>query len=273
MALKGKLKDFSITQLLNLVNLAKKSGTLEITNSGDKAIITFLDGKLVFAELSSQKSDIGTILFINKIISTAQFNTLKKRASNKSDKELGLLLINAGYVSFQEIISSLQKYTIRLIQLLYSWAEGNFNFVSGEDIPSGKIPVKINLENIILESSRRLRELENLEDEMPNLDLALRFSDRPGINLKKLNLSSGEWRVISFINSKNSVKKIAKNTKMSDIEIRRIVYGLLQAGLVELVRLETNLKTFPQLDQALPGKTKEEQKNLVQKLISRIKSS
>ena len=34
MALKGNLRDFTITQLLNLVNLAKKTGTLVV---GDKA--------------------------------------------------------------------------------------------------------------------------------------------------------------------------------------------------------------------------------------------
>ena len=69
MALKGNLKDFSITQLLNLVNLAKKTGTLIIKGSKNSARVTFREGKLVFAELSGQRSDIGTILYKNKIIS------------------------------------------------------------------------------------------------------------------------------------------------------------------------------------------------------------
>ena len=42
--------------------------------------------------------------------------------------------------------------------------------------------------------------------------------------------------VVSFVNPKNSIRQIAKANNMSDMEIRRIVYGLEQAGLVELVK-------------------------------------
>jgi len=35
MALKGNLRDFSATQLLNLINLARKTGTLTIEGSSD----------------------------------------------------------------------------------------------------------------------------------------------------------------------------------------------------------------------------------------------
>jgi hypothetical protein len=59
---------------------------------------------------------------------------------------------------------------------------------------------------------------------------------------------------------------------MSDIEIRRVVYGLLQAGLVELIRAEGEVRTLPGLDAAMAGHSKEEQKNLVNRLIGRIRS-
>jgi hypothetical protein len=128
------------------------------------------------------------------------------------------------------------------------------------------------LENIIIEGSRRLREWEQLQDELPNLDLALKFTDRPGVNLKNINMSVEEWRVVSYINPKNSIRQIGKASKMSDIEIRRVVYGLLQAGLVELIRAEGEVRTLPGLDAAMAGHSKEEQKNLVNRLIGRIRS-
>lgn len=274
MALKGNLKDFSITQLLNLVNLAKKTGTLMIKGAEESARISFKEGKLIFAELSKTPGDLGSILYNNKVLTTPQYNTLQKRAASMSDKELGLLLINAGYVTKEKILESLQKQFIGIIQQLFNWAEGLFFFLADEKIPEGKIPARIDLENIIIESSRRIQELENLKDELPDLNLALQFMDRPGVNLQNINLSADEWRVVSFINPKNSMKQIAKAAKMSDLEIRRIVYSLLQAGLVELVRVEVDepIRQLPRLDQAMPGKTKEEQKNLVNRLINRIRS-
>ena len=95
----------------------------------------------------------------------------------------------------------------------------------------------------------------------------MKFTDRP---LKNVNLSVEEWRVVNYINPKNTMQQIAKANKMNELEIRRIVYALLQAGLVEIVRPEgvvvpVSPKTFPTQD-------KEEQKSLVNKLIGRIRS-
>jgi DNA-binding transcriptional regulator YhcF (GntR family) len=79
-----------------------------------------------------------------------------------------------------------------------------------------------------------------------------------------------EWRVVSFINPKNTMRQIAQANKMNDLEIRRIVYGLLQAGLVEIVRPEGVV--VQQSPKMFPTQDKEEQKSLVNKLIGRIKS-
>jgi DNA-binding transcriptional regulator YhcF (GntR family) len=56
---------------------------------------------------------------------------------------------------------------------------------------------------------------------------------------------------------------------MNDIDIRRIVYGLLQAGLVEIIRPEGMV--IPQSPKTFPTQNKEEQKSLVNRLISRIR--
>ena len=122
--------------------------------------------------------------------------------------------------------------------------EGLFRFENDILPPDEKITVRIGLENIIIEGSRRLREWEQLQDEIPSLDIAMKFTDRPGTNLRNVNLSVDEWKVVSFINPKNTIRQIASATKKSDLEIRRIVYGLLQAGLVELVRPEGILPTI-----------------------------
>jgi DNA-binding Lrp family transcriptional regulator len=85
-------------------------------------------------------------------------------------------------------------------------------------------------------------------------------------------MSVEEWRVVSYINPKNSINQIAKATKVSETDIRRIVYSLLQAGLVELIRPEGAQDHLPGISAAIPGKDKTEQKNIVNRLIRRIRS-
>jgi hypothetical protein len=268
MALKGNLRDFTITQLLNLINLAQKTGTLVVEGPTETAWVSFRDGKLAFAQMGQEDNSLAAILYRASKITNAQHRTLKARATNMGDKELGLLLINANYISQQDILNSLQTHFVNVVQRLFTWVEGFFRFENNVLPPPDKIITRISLENIIIEGSRQMREWEQLQDEIPSLDMALKFAERPGANLRNVNLSVEEWRVVSYINPKNTIRQIARATQLNDLEIRRIVYGLMQAGLVEIIRPDGIL----QIRTSIPGETQEEQKSLVNRLISRIRS-
>jgi len=270
MALKGNLRDFTVTQLLNLVSLAKKTGTLVIEGSSEAARVSFRDGKLVYAQLGGEDVSLAAVLQRANKISPSQYRILRERASRMTDKELGLLLINAGYLSQTDVFNSLQLYFISVIRRLFTWVEGLFRFEPDVMPPDDKIPIRIDLENLIIEGARQLREWEQLQEEIPSLDMALKFSDRPGANIRNMNLSVEEWRVVSYVNPNNTMRQIARAAKMNDLEIRKVVYSLLQAGLVEIVRqggapvILTN-RMFPTQD-------RQEQRSLMNRLIERIKS-
>jgi hypothetical protein len=237
MALKGNLRDFSTTQLLNLINLARKTGTLAIDARDNSARLSFREGKLVYATLG-QDARLATILHRSGKLSEEQARTIETQAGAKSDKELGLLLINANYVSQSDVLQSVHAYILGNVYPLFTWPDGTFRFESNVLPFSDRINVAIDLENVIMEGSRRLKEWERLQDELPNLDMALKFADRPGANMRNISMSVEEWRVVSFINPRNTIRQIAQYNNMSDFQVRKIVYGLLQAGLVELVQPE-----------------------------------
>lgn len=272
MALKGNLRDFTVTQLLNLINVAQKTGTLIVDGGKEEVWVSFRGGKLAYAQAGRENGSLALILYRTRKITASQYKIITQRAGNMSDKELGLLLINANYISQQDILNSLQTYFVSLVNRLFTWAEGLFHFENELLPPDDKIMVKIGLENIIIEGTRRLKEWELLQDEIPSLEMALKFADRPGANLRNVNLSVDEWRVVSYINPKNSIRQIAQATKKSDMEIRRIVYSLLQAGLVEMIRPDGQLRFGTPGQLSLPQKTKEEQKSLINRLIRRIRS-
>jgi hypothetical protein len=238
MALKGNLRDFSTTQLLNLINLARKTGTLTIEGRGTQARLCFKEGKLVYAVLAGQDDRLAVVLHRAGKITAEQARTIQAQAGSKSDKELGLLLINASYVSQADILRIMSNHVLNSVYPLFTWPEGTFYFESNALPFEDRITVAIDLENVIMEGSRRLKEWERLQEELPNLDVALKFADRPDARLRNINLSVEEWRVVSFINPRNTIRQIAQYNSMSDFQIRKIVYGLSQAGLVELIQPE-----------------------------------
>jgi len=267
MALRGNLRDFTVTQLLNLINLAGKTGTLIVDGPAEQAYVSFREGKLAYARIGKDDGSLALVLHKANKINANQYRAIADRAGEMTDKELGLLLINAGYVTQEDILLNLQAYFTDTIRKLFTWVEGFFRFENEMLPPEDRINVRLDLENIIIEGSRQLHELEQLQDEIPSLDMALKFTERP---LTNVNLSVEEWKVVKFVDPKNTMKQIASTNKLSDLEIRKIVYGLLQAGLVEVVRpagmqVAPNPKMFPTQD-------KEEQKTLINKLIGRIRT-
>jgi len=290
MPLQGNLRDFSTTQLLNLINLAGKTGTLSIfesIRSGEKdaigaekmvagkerARVAFKMGKLISAILGGQDGNLVSVLNKAGKLSDEQARIIRERAKNTSDKALALLLINANYVTQKDIIQSVQTHTLDIIYDLMTWNKEPFIFQEEELPPPDRITVPLDLENVIMEGTRRKQDVEVLTRELPNLDFALRFPERPGDSdkFKGIQLSVEEWRVISFINPKNSIRQIAKACTMTDMEIRRVVYGLMNAGLVELVKplpAPTDKKSGVR---PKPGLTPP-QRPVIEKLLNHIKS-
>ncbi|NWF69048.1 MAG: DUF4388 domain-containing protein [Chloroflexi bacterium] len=256
MPLQGNLRNFSTTQLLNLINLAGKTGTLTIFEGiptgekdamqeekmaagAERAKVSFKAGKLIFAMMEGQDGNLVSVLNKAGKLTDEQARIIRERAKNTADKALAMLLINANYVTQNDVVNSIQQHTLDVIYNLMSWTQGPFRFDDGILPGADRILVPIDLENVIIEGSRRIREVEELNKHLPNLDMALKFPENPKEKFKGINLSVEEWRVVSFINPRNTIRQIAKANNMSEMEIRRIVYGLEQAGLVELVKPAT----------------------------------
>ncbi len=270
MALKGNLRTFSIVQLLNLIHLARKSGLLRLQGpNGQKAELYFQQGKLAYASMSNRPSNLLDILYHAKRLSAKQYRALKQRAQGYSDRELGLMLVNAGYFTPIEILNTLKSAYKEVVRSLFTWQEGEFVFDSHAPPPKGKIFVRMGLENLIIEGARHLKEWERLREEIPSLNVAMKFVDQPRTHLQNLNLSPEEWRVLSYVNPRNTLEQIARALKLSDMEIRRIVYGLMQAGLIELIRPED--QPLPEIKLAFSDRPKEERLSLLNKIIDRIR--
>jgi hypothetical protein len=238
MALKGNLRDFSTVQLLNLINLARKTGTLTIDGLETQANLSFKGGKLIYAVMNGEGDRLTVVLQQAGKITGEQARTIQSHAGTRNDKELGRLLISAGHVSQDDVIKSVRLYVLNNVFPLFTWPEGTFFFESSLRPVEDRITVPIDLENVIMEGSRRLEKWERMQEELPNLDVALKFVDSPRTSLRDVNLNAEEWRVVSFIKPSNSIQQIAQHNNMSDFQIRKIAYGLMQAGLVELVQPE-----------------------------------
>lgn len=273
MALKGNLRDFSTTQLLNLIHLARKTGALTLQVQSGVTTLFFREGRLIFTSTSGQDTHLASVLARAGKLTEDQAKIIRSRSKDQTDKELGMLLISAGHVTQKDIVASVRNDYLETVYGLFTWSDGLFHFEPSQLPAEDAITVPIDLENIILEGSRRVKEWERLQDELPDLDVALKFTDRPQAQLRNINLSVDEWRVISYINPRNSIRRIAQRIGMDDFQIRKIIYGLLQAGLVEIVEPPSVPVTRPPSAavEKVVARPPAVKRSVIRKLIDRIK--
>jgi hypothetical protein len=273
MALKGNLRDFSTTQLLNLVNLARKTGKLTVNGQSQEAILHFREGRLIHACTNADEGYLTTMLLRTGKLTEDQASKVSSQSGSSSDKVMGKYLMDARLVSRDDIVQGVKDYMLEIVYDLFTWNEGEFFFEQDLLPASDRITVPLNLDNVILEGSRRIQEFDKLQDELPDLGrIALKITDKP---LRDVKLTQDDWRVISHIHPRNTVKQIAQNNNMDEFQIRKIVYGMLQAGLVETVipeGMEARERTpVTRAGRRAAGQSPAEKRSVVTKLIDRIK--
>lgn len=274
MALKGNLEDFGTTQLLNLVHLARKTGALQLWRDSKESELYFREGKLIHAIMTGDDGQLTSMLVKGGKLSRDQAQAIQVRSKERDDKRLAMILIQNGYVSKEDVVQIATQYILEIVYHLFTWTDGQFNFEADKEPDKTRLVVPIELGNVIMEGSRRVQELERLQDELPDLNIALKFTDRPDAKLRNISLSPDEWKIISYVKPTNSIRQIARANSMSEFQIRKIVYGMLQAGLVELIRpVDQAAAAQPQTRTAGGGAAAAPaaKRGIVNKLIDRIK--
>lgn len=260
--MKGNLRDFSPTQLLSLISLAKKTGTLRVERDSAGASLAFKDGKLIYAAIGDTDGSLASVLARAGRISRQQAAQLSKLGQRGGDKQLGLLLIQKGYVSQADIIRSFKLHGVAAVNHFAGWREGKFEFILDHHPDNGRITVPLDLENLIIQIARIQKRDEQLEEEIPSLDVALKFSNRPNVKLSDLQLNKDEWQVLHYVKADNTLRMIARKLNLSDRQIRRAVGSLREAGLVELAHAHRRQK--------LTAEQKKEKRALIGRLIDHI---
>jgi len=118
---------------------------------------------------------------------------------------------------------------------------------------------------VIIQIARLQKKDGQLEEEIPSLDIALKFTNRPNVKLSELQLNKDEWRVLNYIKPDNTIRMIANKLNMSDKQVRRVIGSLREAGLVELAHARRR-------PEKLTEHEKEKKRSNVVRIINRLQS-
>lgn len=236
MALRGNLRDFSLPDVFQLVQLSGKTGVLRIQGPEADGSIWFRDGEVFFAQSNWRREHLGErLVAAQRITPAALARALDLRASEPDGgRRLGEILVNEGYITPQVLETFVQEQIQDTIFDLMRWDEGDFDFEVLPDVVHEDIGLSVSVENIVMEGSRRLEEWQRIKKKVPSTDMVFKMATAPGEGTFEISLKPVEWALLLLIDGTRSVRELALQTHSTDFDVARVIYGLFSAGLLEV---------------------------------------
>jgi len=229
--LKGTLDDFTLSDIFRLTALAKKTGRLDVERRTGSGRVYFREGEVYHAESTKSKELLGSKLTRSGRVTDKQL----RRAvidQEQTGRRLGELLIEQGAVEEEEIEWAVRSQIEDGVFDLLRWDLGAFVWEPDVEIDA-EVPLTVSVENLIIEASRRLDEISQIRKKIPSADVVLAMAPRTPDGAHQINITSEEWQVLVLVDGRRTVEDIATSTGAEAYQTTRLLFGLMNAGLIE----------------------------------------
>lgn len=160
MILWGKITNFSVFMILQLLASYRKSGQLELEDNEERALIYLKDGFVEAVSVPRSDHLLGARLVKAGHLTRTQLRKIILSSTLKDDKRqfLGLVLMNSGLVDKKAIADTIAEQAYENTIELSNWVEGTFKFIVPRKPAVFPVSPHINVQHLLLETSRRLDE-------------------------------------------------------------------------------------------------------------------
>ncbi|MGB3563632.1 MAG: DUF4388 domain-containing protein [Thermoanaerobaculia bacterium] len=232
MSITGNLKTMELAELLEWLHRGRKTGTLFIDNGKVEKKIYFEKGSIVSSAASNPKEHLGHFLVTHGHIDEI---TLAQAVEMQQENKmlLGKILVTIGAISEKNLNKMLRTKAEESIYELFTWSEGDFNFVEDELPGYQAVPLSLtNVTALILEGHTRLDEWRRMKDKIPSDQFV------PVVVGKLFAAPNDEIakRVLSLINDDRTIQEISLEAHAGEFEVSRTLFQQVEKGQIKMIR-------------------------------------
>ncbi len=235
MTLQGTLKDFSITEIIQLIGQQLKTGVLNARQRRDVVEIHFVGGMIV--DVSSKrhgKEDfIGKKLVRGKLITQEQLDRALG-IQKGTFKFLGEILVELQFLSKDDLFKAISTQVCETIYDLFWWEEGDFYFEAKMVEGYKKIPFALSAEQALLNILRMVDEWPEIEKKIPSFHLTFRrVPGTEGTSYTKGKLTPDQEAILGLAGESFTVQEIIDQSLLGKFHTSEILVNLMEMGLIE----------------------------------------
>lgn len=231
MPVHGNLASMSLTEVLQWLGNAGKTGTLSIERNKVVKRILFREGRVIACASQEPADMLGHFLVSRGRISE---ETLRQAlARQEHDKShLGRILVQMGSLTEDDLRHHLEDKAQEAIFDLFAWDDAEFRFVEGETSDPNIYAVDMRVEDILLRGAQRWDEMQRIRTVFNDPGIVLRPTSRvppPEVSRHKM-----ARRIFESVNGERTVAEILLHAHGSEFLVTKFLYELLRAGVIEV---------------------------------------
>src|SRR4030065_2224202 len=249
MALQGTLKDFSITEIIQLIGQQRKTGVLKIRRGKDIVEISFVDGMIVhvYSNYRGKKDLFGEIFVKAQLISQDQLERVL-RIQKDTRKYLGEIFVELQLLKKEDVLKVISTQIYETIYDLFWWEDGQFNFDLKLVESYKKIPFALSTEQVLLNILRMVDEWSEIEKKIFAPHLVFRKpigaeEKSAGVlspqSLMREKLTSEQELILNLIDGTRTVQEIIDRCLLGKFNTSEILLNLVEMGFIEVARMRT----------------------------------
>jgi uncharacterized protein DUF4388 len=246
MALEGNLRDFSVSEILQMLGTQKKTGGLVMQRDGESYVVYVTSGRVVSARDPGMRPNDPMVRFLREIhrLSDEQYRGLLT-LHRETGRDLEDLLLNGRYMEQEELASYVERQILNTLMCLSHWESGSYRFDPAL-VWKGARLVRLSTEGALIEAARRVDELKRFRAMFADPHQLLGVRDLPDPDEP---LSDEERELFGIIDGQHTVAEVTAAAPLTEYETHEALHRMMQAQWVEFVGRKDPGHAAPQVTQ------------------------
>jgi hypothetical protein len=231
MALSGSLREFSLSEILQLLSSQRKTGSLRLSRGSESRVVYLLEGRIASMRDRGFGDDDPLASFLRRVhrLSEEQMRGIASIHA-ESNRDLVDLLLNGRYIEREELSILYERMVLDVLHEILSWDDGTYSF-SNVAPPESALQVSLSTESMLMEAVRRMDELRRYKQKLTDPSIVLGLKELPDPDT---SLGEEEKELFGLVDGRRTLGELVLEAPFNDFEAYEALYRLIDAGWIEI---------------------------------------
>ena len=224
MAFSGDLRTVDLTEILQWIAQAQRTGTLLLTRGQVEKKIAFNKGQIASTYSTDPRDQLGQFLVREGFITEQDLFTALLRQESEG-MMLGTVLVDSGRVTQEQLHRVLRLKAEETVYDLFHWGEGRFEFKEGELPRNLPILLGLDVTVLIFEGARRIDEMARIREVIPSARATFTPTGAPGEEAL-------DTQILALAARGKTVAAIAFEVRRLEFDVAARLFDLVERGVL-----------------------------------------